>query len=448
MRIARQTRIRSRATTVALPAIVLTILAVLPASAFGADLLPDLVATAPTNARTEVTTLGDGQPHFLLRFDAAMQNVGAGPLEVYGESRSGNVMTVTGQVINRTNGGAYFDGSRHPVIRFETADGHDHWHVMNAARYALWNEAGTAEAGRGAKVGFCLEDVDKFDPTARSAQFSNSATGFCEAGNPTASNITEGITPGWEDVYAAKLPFQWVDLSDIAPGRYRLGEQVDPDNVFIESNESNNGPVLAPDSVIVPGWYASSGTVNATRSQTTILLGAQQFGNASSAAFKIESPPKHGNLTQTPGAPAYQFVYTPAPGFAGTDSFNFSARDPASQFPLHPPVATVNVKVPGEPVHAFGKVRLLTGVRFSLRGRFLTLRAHALKSGMLEVRLRKGKRGLGACKKRARAKHGFRCRVKLRRHGSPRGAKAVVSLLVKGRATAVNTFKVPHRLRH
>jgi hypothetical protein len=104
------------------------------------------------------------------------------------------------------------------------------------------------------------------------------------------------------------------------------------------------------------------------------------------------------------------------------------------------------VKVPGEPVSAFGP-RLLTKVRFSLRGRYLTLRARALKSGMLEVKVRKGKRALGSCKKRARAKHGFRCRIKLRRHASPRGGRAVVSLLVKGQAAAVNTYKVPHRLR-
>jgi hypothetical protein len=395
-----------------------------------------------------VETLGDGQSHFLLRFDSVIRNMGAGPLHVHGESRSGNVMTVTGQVIDRTSGGAYFDGSRHPTIRFESADGHDHWHVMDAAGYALWNEAGTAEVGHGAKVGFCLEDVDKFDSSAGPAHFSNSATGFCDAGDTQASSIDEGITPGWEDIYAAKLPFQWVDLSDIAPGNYRLGEQVDPDNVFIESNDANNGPALAPDIVTVPGWYASSGTVNATRSQTTILLGAQRFGNAAAAAFKIESPPKHGTLTQAPGAPPYQFVYTASSGFAGTDSFNFSARDPASQFPIHAPVATVKVKVPGEAVHAFGKTRLLKNVRFSLRRRVLTMRARALKSGMLRVRVRKGKVALGACKKRARSKHNFRCRIKLRRHGSPRGGKAVVQLLVKNRATAGNIFKVPHRLRH
>ena len=82
-----------------------------------------------------------------------------------------------------------------------------------------------------------------------------------------------------------------------------------------------------------------------------------------------------------------------------------------------------------------------------LRGRYLTLRARALKSGMLKVKVRKGKRALGSCKKRARAKHGFRCRIKLRRHASPRGGRAVVSLLVKGQAAAVNTYKVPHRLR-
>jgi hypothetical protein len=417
----------------------------LPARALAApDVLPDLVATAPTNLQSGVDTLGDGQDHFLVRFDAVIHNIGPGPLEIRGSNPVNRVMTVSGQRIYRQDGSFHDDNSRHPVIRFETADGHQHWHVQNAARYALWNETGTAEVGRGAKVGFCLEDVEQVESNAPSDAYASGATNYCNAGQPNASNVFEGITRGWQDVYVATLPFQWVDVSDIAPGRYRLGEQVDPDNLFFESNESDNGPAFASEVVTVPGWLASSGTVTVNPPQTTIVLGAQQYGSAGSPTFKIESAPKHGNLGALSG---YQVVYTPNPGFEGTDTFTFSARDSSSPFPLHSPVGTVTVKVPGNPVHAFKKVRLLTKLRFSRRGRFLVLRAHARKTGMLKVQIQRGKRQLGSCIKRARAKHRFRCRIKLRKHASVRGAKGVVSLLVNGQPTAVEAFRVPRRLR-
>jgi hypothetical protein len=144
-------------------------------------------------------------------------------------------------------------------------------------------------------------------------------------------------------------------------------------------------------------------------------------------------------------SPGFHVVYTPNPGFDGSDTFTFSARDPASAFPLHPPLATVNVKV-GSPVHALKKIRLLTKLRFSRKGQFLTVRGRATKSGMLKIQINKGKRQIGSCAKRARSKHGFGCRIKLRKHASPARAKAVATLLVKGTPTAFDTFRVPRRI--
>jgi hypothetical protein len=424
---------------------VLTMLLLLPVAEAPAAtaLLPDLVPPVPTSPRTEVTTVGDGQDHLLLRFDGYIHNIGAGPLEIRGSNPVNGVMTVTGQRIYFDDSSFQDDNSRHPQIQFETADGHDHWHLRSAARFSLWNEAGTAEVAPGAKVGFCLQDVervDRFGPSSRT--YSSAATEYCKQGQPNASRVFEGISPGWQDVYASKLPFQWVDLSDVAPGRYRLGAQVDPDNFVLESNESNNGPAVASDVVTVPGWLPSSGVVTAAKAQT-IVLGAQQFGSPGPALLKIESSPKHGQLVPIG---SFQYVYTPNPGFAGSDAFTFSARDVSNPFPLHSPTATVTVKVPGEPVHAFKKLRLLSKLRFSRHGRYLTIRANARKTGLLRLRVQRGKRRLGSCTKRVRAGHGFRCRVKLRRHASPSRAKVVASLLVNGKVTAVETFRLPRRL--
>ena len=47
-----------------------------------------------------------------------------------------------------------------PEVRFESADGHNHYHLKYAAEYSLWNSQGTAQVALAQKTqaGFCLED--------------------------------------------------------------------------------------------------------------------------------------------------------------------------------------------------------------------------------------------------------------------------------------------------
>jgi hypothetical protein len=108
-------------------------------------------------------------------------------------------------------------------------------------------------------------------------------------------------------------------------------------------------------------------------------------------------------------------------------------------------VGVVDVTVP-PPLKPLSTLKLLTKVRFSRHGRFLVLRARAKQTGVLKVQLRKRKRRIGSCTRQSRAGHRFRCRIKLRRHASPKRAKAVVSLLMNGATTARETFRVPRRL--
>jgi Lysyl oxidase/Bacterial Ig domain len=414
-----------------------------------ADLLPDLVAPAATSPALSVSRFG-GQDHLLLRFDGYIRNVGAGPVEIRGSSPVNGVMAVTGQRIYREDYSYYDDHSRHPQIYFENSDGHNHWHLRGAARFSLWNEPGTVAVASGAKIGFCLLDVDRIDgsgPTSR--VYSSAATEYCREGQPNASSVFEGISPGWQDVYVARLPFQWVDVSDVTPGRYRIGNQVDPDDFVRESNEANNGPTLAAESVTVPGYAAVPQPVTATGPQP-ISLGAAPYGSPGPATLAIASPPAHGTLSAPAGAPlpTAQVVYTPKPGFAGSDSFAFAVRDSTSAFPRSSSTATVSVTVPGSArAGRAGKLRLLANVRFVRKGGYLVVRARAKKTGMLRVRLVKGKRGIGKCLKRARAGRRFACRIKLRHGASPGGAKAVVTLLVRGKAAAVNTYRVPRKRR-
>jgi hypothetical protein len=212
---------------------------------------------------------------------------------------------------------------------------------------------------------------------------------------------------------------------------------------MIESNEANNGPALARAIVTVPGYAAVPLTASGAGAHSFTLT-AHAFGAPGAApVLQIESPPAHGTLSAAAGVPlpSAQVVYTPAPGFTGTDSFTYSARDPASRYPRRPRIATVSVTVPRAAAKQ-ARPRLLTGLRFSRRGRYLRVRGRATRTGVLRVTIMKGKGRLGSCRKRARAGRRFTCRIKLRRRTSLRRARAVVSLIVKGKRAAVDTQRV------
>jgi hypothetical protein len=173
-----------------------------------------------------------------------------------------------------------------------------------------------------------------------------------------------GISPGFRDVYGEWLSYQWVDVSAVQPGNYKLGSRVDPDNVIVESNESNNGYALRD--AVVPGYVATSKQVPLAPS-VPVALDATKFtatdyptdgngeaaGNPGTRRFKIVAGPRHGSLNVAVGAelPANaSVVYTPAPGSNLTDSFQYVAYDRATAadgvartYPANPAPATVTV---------------------------------------------------------------------------------------------------------
>jgi lysyl oxidase len=436
-------------TTVTVVALALAALLVAPGATPQAlavpspDLLPDLVAEAPLNEQpAEPRVLADGYSHLLIRFNGRIHNIGQGPLEIRGSNPVNGNMTVTGQRIYRLDSSFYDDHSAHPQIHFEDTDGHDHWHLMGAARFSLWNEAGTAQLVPASKVGFCLEDGDPVDSFASpTPTYSETQIQRCREGQPNASSVFEGISPGWEDVYGANLPFQWIDVTDVAPGLYRLGAEMDPNDFVRESSNSNNGPTLATSKVAVPGYLASSLATKVNRART-ITLPVQRYGTPGPWQYRIESPPKHGKLSVAPGASftGPGVLYKPNRNFPGTDSFTFSARDSSSQFPVRSPVATVTLS-PGS------RMRVLTGLRFARRGRILDVRGRAMRSGRLRIQIKKAGRRLGSCRTRARSQRRFKCTVRLLRPASPAGARAIASVRIPRWPKVVNSFRVPRHLR-
>ena len=67
----------------------------------------------------------------------------------------------------------------------------------------------------------------------------------CEGGNPSALGVTMGLSRGWGDTYGVNAVGQYLDITGLADGRFRLrvmadGNSVDGFDRFLESDETNN----------------------------------------------------------------------------------------------------------------------------------------------------------------------------------------------------------------
>jgi hypothetical protein len=306
-------------------AVALPILASAAPEDFAPDLRADPVGFISGPAVYSNTEGGLGDGRLLLRFDGYVTNIGKGPLEV-----SGNPQAAGGvkQLARATAGADPSAAVASPEVRFESADSHDHFHLMRAMRYSLWNAARTAQFAPAQKVGFCLYDLELAPPPAPSPDpevYSDDVTHYCEQGDPASTSLRMGVSAGWRDVYSQALAYQWIDVSDTAPGTYVVGAEADPDNVLWEGGGGAevNAPAFRNQAVTVPGWVAQPVTAAQTGAAQAVPLSAQKFGQDFAAGTPL--------------------VYTPAPGYAGADAFTYVARSAGSAFPTNPPAATVTL---------------------------------------------------------------------------------------------------------
>jgi Lysyl oxidase/Bacterial Ig domain len=234
------------------------------------------------------------------------------------------------------------------IMKYVEADGHYHWHLQHVAYYSLWDSSRTAEVAPAQKVGFCLDDSEHVEenvgpPSKVYADNVPPFRHFCEQFKPEATSVFEGISAGWRDLYSSNLAYQWVDASDVLPGEYWLRVEVNPEHT-IEERGVGSKIQFATSPSVIPGFDARAQSQSAEYQQSLDLtLSSTRWGTPEAAPeYTIVAEPKHGQLAQVK---ANQTVYTPETGYSGADSFTFSARDPGSQFPSHPEIATVAITV-------------------------------------------------------------------------------------------------------
>ena len=198
--------------------------------------LPDLVMLAPTEFRLETNAQG----RRLLRFSTVAANIGRGPFQLYGYDADGaevgDLLFVRQQV--KHEDGTWTERSTTARMSY-SGDGHDHWHVIDYQRFKLQRLNGTP-IGSVAKTGFCAFDSYVYG-SLKPAKYTADVD-ICQVG-PT-ERVLMGHSKLWGDIYRSTIAFQWVDITGLPNGDYKLKVVVDPPletgGRFRESNDANN----------------------------------------------------------------------------------------------------------------------------------------------------------------------------------------------------------------
>ena len=196
------------------------------------DLMPDLGMARLSDFR--IDKLSGGRR--VLRYSTTIVNVGTGAFELHGVRTSASEMSAAQRIFN--SDGAFRDVVTPGTLVFG-GDGHNHWHVNHLETSDLVKLDNGNRSATGAKRGFCFWDNVAFRLTLPSAP-QNVAYRSTGCGGIDSSTVAMGLSVGWGDEYPATLPDQYIDITNVTPGHYRLSVTADAQNWFAETNEANN----------------------------------------------------------------------------------------------------------------------------------------------------------------------------------------------------------------
>lgn len=200
--------------------------------------LPNLVPLPPLSVGVGRT---DDQEGPALRFSTAVANRGTQALDLVGIPE-GPEEAMALQCV--AWGGPRACATRSPVGRFVWHPDHAHFHFEDFALYELRRLQGNGlpdmtpqgVAATGGKISFCLIDVEQDRPADNPVySLPHPLYYSCLAGSSS-----QGISPGWRDVYTSSLTGQQIPIDGVANGRYALVVTTDPDNRLFESDDTDN----------------------------------------------------------------------------------------------------------------------------------------------------------------------------------------------------------------
>lgn len=212
----------------------LLVLFLVPSISLARPILPDLTVE-PSYLLDNSLGIEGGRS--ILRVSTGTPNIGEGKLRLEGvfPANADGTQDVL-QRIYDTNGN-YYDRL---AGKFSYHTGHNHIHVDNwcvfRVREILPGDGVGPILAEGAKISFCIFDLRVHDATLPN---------FDPDGEfRSCGGFVQGLSVGWMDIYSKSLEGQTVDVTDVPPGEYWLEAVVDPDDSFIESDETNNSAMV------------------------------------------------------------------------------------------------------------------------------------------------------------------------------------------------------------
>ena len=185
-----------------------------------------------------------------LRFDQIIANVGRGPIEIAfevptGASPAEDVAFPVAQRVYNSDG--TFADRPGGTVNYHAV--HGHYHYSSFANAMLWrsNRRGTKlgdePVAASHKVSFCMADI-RIDKWAEKGDGPRKYYApdclFPFASDGVTDEFRQGVNYGWADVYDWYIPDQYIEVSGISSGYYRLEFCADPLNEIEEADETNN----------------------------------------------------------------------------------------------------------------------------------------------------------------------------------------------------------------
>jgi len=201
--------------------------------------------------------------------------------------------------------------STNSLFRFATC--HAHYHFEAFAQYTLFDTnfnpviLGTnVVAGR--KVGFCVLDFFPWRPGASTTKKYD-----CGASPNALTNAPQGIQAGWADVYTADLDCQFIDITGVPAGEYKLQIAVNPDNILVEDRYDNNSTIV---DVVIPPTGCTTNPPN-DHFTNAILVAQSPFSHSEFNNCATEQPgePNHAGST---GTHSLWYSWTPTSNHVAT----------------------------------------------------------------------------------------------------------------------------------
>ena len=198
-------------------------------------LLPDLRTMPPSNLNINYYPYSGKK---FVRFSVEILNGGPGILELVGHPEPGGGETLVHQQLFSEDGTLV---DKVMIGEFVYHPYHYHIHLGEFALYDVWSvkDDFTLDevVGTGGKVSYCVRDMKRVDFEPESGVYADKPTYTrCDA-------ETQGLSPGWIDIYVYYLPGQRIEITGLPNGVYAVVATVNPNKTLRETNLSNNAGV-------------------------------------------------------------------------------------------------------------------------------------------------------------------------------------------------------------